>query len=351
MRLKLYAAIGVLMGSVFALPFCLPTHANLVQTPPHSGGGGGGSLTPPAMATNAGFTTLALNLDFSGATPSSWKGTSYNATALSSWLDTGGNDGTKPMHCLNNSGVPSNCSDMSIATDPADGKGSLLIPWKTSYAVNAGSNTSNGMNSTGNVSSTQGATYPMTAYYQITMRLDQDPSGSTTTPGAAFWTYDSGDYGTAEEFDFVEMYPGPGFSAAAHGFDFFGYADQTTFPQDDTHYHTYSFLQTWDGNTSHNPWGCWLFDQTFKPSPGNGAPINCNVYNYGGDTTGQGIRLKLITNAQGDSSVSNYTMYVRDIQVWSCSAWDSVSAPNRGGTCNNPNLTNNGQGGLTYYHP
>lgn len=350
MRLKLYAIIGALMGSVFAIPFCIPTHANLIQTPQPSGSGGGGTLNPPQAAANAGFTTLALNLDFSGATPSSWKGTSYDATTFSSWLDLDGTDGTKPMHCLNNAGVPSNCADMSIATDPVDGKRSLLIPYKTSYAVNAGQSTSNGMHSEGNDHTVQGATYPITAYYQITMRLDHEPSGNTGVPTAAFWTYDSGDYRTSEEFDFVEMYPGPGFSGGAHGFTEFDYADGSTFPQDDTNYHTYSFLATWDGVGADNPWVCWFFDQTFEPSPGNGTPINCSGYNYGG-AAGQGIRLQIITNAQGDANDSDYTMYVRDIQVWSCSAWDSVNAPSAGGTCNEPNLTNNGVGGLTYYHP
>jgi hypothetical protein len=92
---------------------------------------GGGGLTPPTQAANAGFSTLAINYDFTNATTSSDPNhTSINwGPPTSNWLDCASN-GTQPLHWNYPGGRPCNIfSDEMVQQADPDNPSITVMAW------------------------------------------------------------------------------------------------------------------------------------------------------------------------------------------------------------------------------
>ena len=300
--------------SVQIVPAATPTPPPSPTPPPPPPSTG---LTPPAGAAAAGYTTLALNIDFTGATTSSYNGTAFNAQNLSAWLDCAG--ASNPIFWEN--GFSSNappCSAFNIVND--NGTTALDMTYLLSYWPNSLTSSIQTVNPTNN--SLQ-HNFPQDVYYEITFRMSSQtvnscPSGGGLCLFGTFFTWVFGNGSSAPmEWDIVETWSN---GAATNGaIDHQGsHGGQPMGPNyygccaDFTQYHTYADRVTTDGN---NNWaGCSYLDNTV---------LGCNKSGFSGDQQTQ--RNIISANIGAWTSSNNVTaqqdMYIKSIRMWSCSSW------------------------------
>lgn len=279
---------------------------------------GGAAQTPPPGAQAAGYTTLALNIDFTGATASSYNGTTFDAQTLSDWLDCAG--ASNPIFWEETfvSTIPP-CSAYNIINDSdtavLDLKYSLSY-WPTSLTTTIQTANPN--------DASQVHDFPQGSYYEIEFRQSTNTVDNSCATGqgnnplclfASMFTWVA-DNANPMEWDIVETYSN---GAATNGaIDHYddnwvnmgpNYYDGNG---DLTNYHTYAMRMTTNGN---NQWaGCTYLDNTF---------LGCGTGNFSGNQ--QNDRNFLIPGIGAWSSNNNVLaqmdMYIRHIRVWSCAGW------------------------------
>lgn len=317
--------------SVQIVPAASPTP----PPPPPSTG-----LMPPAAAQAAGFTTLALNLDFTGATTSSFNGRTFSATDLSdsnSWLSCqyaagGGNAPSNPVFWMVPAwGTATPCSRASIITDgstqvldmqfqPADAAAGSDADEIDTWTVNEPANT--------------GYTFPQGGQYvEFTFRVTPNTYSICSGCGggvADIWTWQTGSGIT--EWDFLELGAnGFGYSAC-HDWNggtsncatpaAWGYSGYTT-------YQTYGLRLTTDGTHMDQCSYLGAYPNTvFQGCGGEFTPPS------GISVTEQRAMLRLTVGPYntGDAPTSNMDLLIQSVRVWSCSSW--VTGPCTGTVLN-----------------
>jgi hypothetical protein len=143
---------------------------------------------PPPGAEAAGFTTLALNSDFTQLQPSNWldcfpQDDSSGATWWQGyWYENF--DGGQPPCEIGNPGPTT--SSINIVTDPVYGNQALDLTWKASYGgADQGYTEIQTLSSDGTTSN--GGAFPLNHYFEVIMRTDNTPSMQTfgTPPAGA----------------------------------------------------------------------------------------------------------------------------------------------------------------------
>lgn len=275
---------------------------------------------PPAGAAAAGYTTLALNIDFTGATTSSYNGNTFNAQSLSAWLDCAG--ASNPVFWVNgfSSSAPP-CSAYNVIND--NGTTVLDMTYLPSYWPNSLTTSIQTVNPSNNSSQHN---FPQGVYYEVTFKLSNQTVNNSCSSGVGnnplclfgtVFTWVFGNGSTAPmEWDIVETYSN---GAAINGaIDHTSNAGYNMGPNyyggsgDLTNYHTYANRVTTDGN---NNWeGCSYLDNSF---------LGCSGSSFSGDQkTQRNIISANIGAWQGNTNVlTQQDMYIEHIRVWSCSSW------------------------------
>ena len=312
----------------------------------------------PTQAVNAGFTTCAVNYDFSQpfyATLSNWLDCTppYNNTALPWHQGGAGQPSTGGAIC--NPGT-----NVRVVNDPSIGTNVLDMTWFPSYYTGAGngnpviiSTATNGWNG-GQPPNGNSATFsvPNGTFIQTVEKLTPaSGSGGSGPNGLWSWQSTPSNAGSLER-DFAELYANPGIGdmnsynwgnnsgPGAIWCDYNGCSEvvgNTVIPAGyaSSAYHTYSTLLTTDGSTK--IYGCSWIDTTFQACWNDAA------------TSGQyANRIFLIIDAVaagGSSGASSpqIDLDVASIRVWSCASWAS-------GQCNGATLFGGSLPNLTYWH-
>jgi hypothetical protein len=274
------------------------------------------SPTPPAPAQAAGFTTLAENMDFTGASTSKYNNNTFNARVLSNWLDCAGASGSPALWQNGGGPNPTNRCAYSIINDggtevldmdftPADySNGYLVTNMQQCNAANANCS----------------VTFPIAKYYEVVMRLT--PATLTAFPnatgGAGAYYGDTWSWPTAAtggvEVDFAEFY-GNGFvSAGMPGAPNASIPPYNSTLSNQSQYHTYGLLVTSDGSTDVG--SCVYYDGV-----GIGCSDNGNV-----GSTGFNMRSFLVENTgpystQDGAPINNVDILFQRIRVWECAGW------------------------------
>jgi hypothetical protein len=315
--------------SVQIVPAASPPPSPPLSPPPTG-------LTPPPGAQAAGFTTLALNMDFTGATTSSYAGTTYNINDLSdsnSWLSCqyatgGGNTPTHPVWWVSPAwGNAAPCSRVSIIND--GGTNVLDIQWQPNDGPNLGVNASEIDTWTVNESANTGYSFPLGgSYIEFVFRetpatISACPAGGGACLDDDVWSWPTS--GGSTEWDFLETYAN-GFGApAVHGD-----SNASSVPAwgflDYTQYRTFGLRMTTDG--THMDQCGYLDTGAVSTSSSTRTFFGCGgefTANDGTSTTEQRSFLRLQVGPVGGSPwpTENMDMYLQRITVWSCSSWQT----------------------------
>lgn len=284
------------------------------------------------------FGTLALNLDFTGATQSGYSnGTKFSATTQSNWLNCGGGTSTYNVMGVSagngSSASPTApCSSFPITTDSG---GSVLQMTITPSDVSAGAG-----------SWTMASVHPIPSnfYAEIRLRIpnsNYNPSVSGFV--GDFWSYTGGSAPPCFEQDFAEftlnsntggMNTCPS-SATQEQHNWT--ANGTTF--DPTHYHTYGERVTGDGNG--NISYCFYLDETQVNIETYISPITGNCGQRGPDPgLIQNYLTALDLLVQVGQEIGppppaisdNILYYVQWVRLWDCSNWINATPGTGSGT-------------------
>jgi hypothetical protein len=271
----------------------------------------------PAPAVAAGFTTVAIDDDFSQP---SWANTA-------TWLDC--NDGvtsppSSPLYWRVWSGFgpsPAPCSSVLQATDPLTGLPALRMYWNSSFYNPAASMATNPLQNTNGGGT--GRPIPPNAYIEITTRL---VAASTTDVNWDVWAYAIG--GAGYEWDTLETWVDNGDTSSCSTQFGTGWSNcvgpspsNAGYPI--AAYHRYGLRVTSDGSTA--AWWCTYIDDNLigcaltHPSliPGN--------YKLNAITMiGEGCRGGAEPPGCGDGS--NADVWISRIRMFSCAGVNS-SAP------------------------
>ncbi|HEY2538350.1 MAG TPA: hypothetical protein VGI28_02445 [Stellaceae bacterium] len=301
-------------------------------------GGGGDSPSAPAAATagcsssNGGgrsngscFKTLALNMDFTGATQSGYSnGAKFNADKLSNWLDCAG--ATSPT--MGNSGFSAGappCSVYSIINDY--GTNTLDMTFTPS------------MTTSNNAELYTKKAIPQEYYVEAKLRTDSasDSTCPNGVPCQDFWSYTYGGSGAPTmEWDFIEMYNsqqdaggsnvGPGTQVEQHG------ANSSLVPgYNHDNYNIFGERITQDGTGKVSI--CFYVNNVQVPVTYGRNRRNCAVRHDRGWLLNYSAPLSaILQSGDGGHTVSNnINLYVQWLRIWTCPNWTNANSPNYNG--------------------
>ena len=276
----------------------------------------------PAPAQAAGFTTLALNADFTQpfyATPSNWLACA-GATNPQWWIGGAQTDGAHPPPC----------SAIRQANDPSTGQPVLDMTWLPSYQVG---NTAMTEIWTVNQApgTTRGTMYPF-GYYEAVARIVPMTNNTPDNQYFGFWTNDASN-GSAGgiEYDAIETRQNGVTDSCIHNWGQGGAGNclwiGTPPPEvaggyDATQYHKYAMRITGDGGKA--IWMCNYVDDVFQ------GCVQANA--SGSQLTGQRNIPQLAVGAMSNNPGLPNTrfrqdLYVKSVRVWSCSDWQGSFCP------------------------
>jgi hypothetical protein len=292
----------------------------------------GSSPPVPAGAAAAGFTTLALNSDFTQPQAANWLG---GCSVAGNGAPTNSSDNTGHNWYLNIwwSNTYQNCGVVQVS-DPAFGGTVLDMPWvsKANWQQIGTVIQSAPWFSTGTA-----GTFPNNAYYEITMRMTPIANGAY----AAFYTWpvlamtDTSKAGL--EIDVIEEDAGNlgNSDGALHNWGQPGTPGAWLWlgkgspglPSnfDPNQYHKFAARSTSDGT---NQTTCSYIDDVFQ---------QCVAIPGGMNANNQVARYFLIVQNACDwwnypsnfCNGQNQHMYVKSVKVWSCPSWQTTQ-------CNGP---------------
>jgi hypothetical protein len=314
----------------------------------------------PAGAAAAGFTTLALNSDFTQQMPAGWLGGCANP---GDYTPVNNADDGKPHSWWLNLWWSQNYYSCAVGqvADPAFGGLVLDMPWWVDNAYgNVGTvleTASWDYNANGGwPASPQGQSndYPNNAYYEVTLR--QTPIGAGVYSVLNTWgplgiapAMNSNGSSQTIEWDAMEIETGNighsdaavhnwGNSGTAGGFLWCGIVGTGCggFPApgglpsnfDTSQYHTYGMRVTSDGT---NMEGCAYVDNKLI----NCIPVTLNAFQKV-----SGRNFLVLQNAcdwwnlpsNGCTQGQRQDLYVKSVRVWSCASWQTAQ-------CNGPVLS------------
>lgn len=337
-----------------AMIFCATVAAVGSGSPLRKGGGGVSSgPTPPAGAVAAGFTTLAINFDFSQS----------QYTVQSNWLDCNRNDPTKTWHYASPFSPVSDfapCGTAMVqAVDPLTSQNALRAAW---FNANLNQQPQNVALMTTTLDSTHYLDYP-NFYIEFRQRVNSKAvTGSAFNIGSVWSGQDiNGDYrNTNLELDYTEMpdntvlftdsavhqWSGGGSCGNPCAFIYSGSSNNFPPGYIETDYHKYGFLLTSDGATA--SYACAFIDDINQ---------GCmNVQTSNSETPSQYLwrNYLIISTSANNLPTPDTFYYIPYVRVWSCANWalpagqTSTSAH----MCNGSTLFTGTQDGrsLTYWH-
>lgn len=276
--------------------------------------GGGGT---PAPAVAAGFTTLALNADFSQPSYfniANWvDGCGGSTTAPRWWYGWFGTTGSSGPH----QGAP--CAALIMENDPQAGTQVLHLQYLPAYNA-IGTNTGSQileLNYPAPAFTSQDASnyFPSTYYVEIVSR--QGSASSLTQAHAlnnnSFWlVLDDATSPLEEDFYEVQTNGGPPNWNYQVNFEIGSAADFTV-------YHTFGALYTGDG-TSIYPYLCAFRDGVVLPDQHGNSCTNLN--RTGNMSLHDGIILLGFGTDSNDLAtgaiINNIDVYIQSIKVWTC---------------------------------
>jgi hypothetical protein len=366
----------------------------------NSGGGQVcGNEAPPSQAVTAGFTTCAVNFDFTQSTGASWMPSKYAfggpIATLSNWLDCTGTSTSTNVAWRWANGFQGhvtptcNTSAVSQVTDAAGG-GNLALdlhynsswPRTVTGCTTAGNSCSANMDTiqsncdwnpwpgfTGNCANA--LTIPPAFYAEVVYRMDAPNNSGPSSPilGPAIWNYQYINGACPMEFDVGELYWGnrnsnggagdigaPNYTGSEcarsssagfvwHSPEAFGPFPQPSAWSSNT-YQTHGMLVTNNGGSANQ-------DAIVCGYIGTGAE-NASTFSWcawdfpaAGQTTNNRQFLIMNGGLYGSSSptVPSYDTYVQYYRVWSCASWAT-------GQCNGSTYVGDGSndGTLQYWH-
>lgn len=286
--------------------------------------------SPPAAVTSAGLTTLAMNMDFSGATTSSFKGSTVNINDVSG-------DSTAWLYCYVGAAAnPTNpvwqlapawtnaadCSRVFLTSD--GGTNSLDIQWQPSDSQNSiGATEIDTWPVNQDATGPAGTAFPLgSTYIEWQARSPQstyDACGGTQCIFNDVWSWPSSTDGV--EWDFIEI-PNtfsPYSACFPHNGGTCGTFNNFSTTADYTQYHTYGVLITTDGTNMDE---CGFFDGNFIGCAGQFAPGD------GGYTVNERSFLRITVGLQNLPSPvtpsGNMDMLFKYFRVWSCPSWQTT---------------------------
>jgi len=301
-----------------------------VQVVPLTPPGSGGPAKPPGPAAALGFTTLALNSDFTQQMPTNWLGGCPNG-ANGQVPDT--NDVTGHTWWINrywnSTYQPCNIAQVQ---DPAGGGLVLDIPWTVDANFGSLGNNIETASWNYNVSTGTGSAvhFPNNIYMEIVFKA----APITNSNYNAYWTWDTRGMASGStayfEWDDIEADGSnhTAYDSAVHDWsngntgDFIWTGGNGThglginFPFDDAAYHTWGMQIASDGTKII---GCTYLDGTF---------LRCLSFYITLSAAEQTARNFLfITNAAINPYSNNgqrQDVYVRTARVWSCASWQTT---------------------------
>jgi hypothetical protein len=282
-----------------------------------SGGGGGGGGGTPAAATAAGFTTVALNDDFSQPF---WAN-------KANWLDC--NDGitsppASPRYYRSWEGfgfLAAPCSAVLQENDPFTGTPALHIYWKQSFYNPASDDETNAIQTVnGSGPPSAGTFFTPYAYFEITAALVSAP---TTDAHFNLWTLTT-TAGVSFEWDALESWVDNGDTTSCSTGGICNAANPVNAGYPINQYHRYGWRITSDGATE--SWWCFYIDDNLIGCSRTDTGSSSYLVNGGYQTTPQimieqGCRGGSEPPGCGDGT--NADVWVSRIRVFSCAAANS----------------------------
>jgi hypothetical protein len=308
----LIAALVFLASAAAALAFPPPASQTFTIT------SSSGPAVPPAAAA-AGFTTLALNMDFTtSAAVSGWSNAPlFNAQNISNWLDC---SGSSLMWHLGGAGQGNNApcpASWSIVTD--GGTSALLLSYSDDQSFSTVKSIPN--------------------EFYVEFRMRTDSQSLTNCNGSVcqdVWSYSNAGIpgGDIFEWDFDEQgqntynaYAGGGLNFNDPGGPGEGHQWFSIPSWDPFNYHTLGLLVTQDG--AGNIAGCYYYDNTqyyITTSATNGSRVNnCVVIDASSYLTSLQTPLTVIfwnawTQA-GGPVIGTVNTWYQFLRVWACPNW------------------------------
>ena len=281
---------------------------------------GTGAQLPPPAAGSVGYTTLALNSDFTQQLPENWLGGCPNG-ANGKPVNLGDNAGAGHTWFLNLwwSATYQRCS-VRQASDPKYGGTILDIPWTVQAAYgNIGA-----VIETASWDATTITSFPIGSYYEAVARMT--PLSPHTY--MALYTWGPGaitnqDCGCAMEWDVMETAGNDlnGYDSAVHNWGAGGQGAFILYPWTNlapgtgfnpADYNTYALRVLYDGWS--NAVGCTYINnvfQTCQQLPGGVVNAEPNAGNF--------IVIQNACNSSGcNPDGTKQHIYVQSIRVWSC---------------------------------
>jgi hypothetical protein len=330
------------------------------------GGGGGGSPTPPAAAlagcssANGGgpnngscFNTLAMHMDFTGATQSFvGTGAQFNATTVSNWLDCAGASAPAWYNAVGNGGsTVAPCSAYSIVKD--GGTDALLMEYQPSFA---GSNIGSVLMQTTSASRTPGAgtAFPLGFYVEFKVRTT---AASDSVAGNGIeddaWSYSAFSGSASSEWDFMEQYANQqdnggsvvgGYGANGDYVEEHGANSSVTSGYNHDNYNTFGERITQNGTGGVSV--CLYVNSVQQNASVGGVGAKCSGTTY---DAGTNTPVNMILQSGPESIPTpppsgNYDYYVESFDVWTCSNWNqanSGSAASNANACDGTIVTTN----------
>jgi hypothetical protein len=278
-----------------------------------------GSIPAPAQA--AGFTTCALNADFSNpffSTISSWLGNCGGGTAL--WQ----------FYWDVRFGTPGDCARVDMETDASIGKQVLHLQEQPGDVAN--NNLAFALDFPGWASATQHQImFPPEQYFEITFRFTPASLTEGGAPAGPLdiymngWT--NGCCGT--ENDYIEYTGGNphwGGGQIVWAGNALYYAPLISISMDFSQYHTLGILVTSDGTTTNAkcawvdgvPQGCDLV----RPATVTGCDASCVSANF---AQHGGIVAVWVGQGNANRGPNNVDMYITSERVFTCAGYKSAS--------------------------
>jgi hypothetical protein len=327
---KLRRLPPVLLGGII-----LANTVALAQMP-----SGNNTLPVPPGAQAAGYTTLAMNSDWTTQIPANWLGGCTDAGNGSpvNLGDTSGHDWWMNIWWSENYQP---CLTAQV-TDPSSGGLALDIPWivDPSYANVGAVIQSSSWNYGSPGYADTNVSFPIGSYYEIAAMMVP-----ASTPGAYFVanTWGEGgihdqDCGCAIEWDVMEISGGlPNRSdSAVHNWGAGGQGAWILYPWENfapstnfvpTQYNVYGLLVTYDADTQQAE-GCTYINDVFQKC----ASLPGGVTSAEASTVGR--QFLVIQNAcdwwnepNGQCTPTaglKQDLLIREVRVWSCSSWQTT---------------------------
>jgi hypothetical protein len=216
-----------------------------------------GQTAPPA-AVAAGFTTLALNSDFSVPQSSGWFGCLGSGPGHTWYQGNEGGDSGAPVPCSTSSGL----SRFNLVIDPATGKQVFDLTFLPSDIATGRHYTTIQTVDDSTLPPVHGVVFPSSYYMEATYRIKTTPAVAKAKIGGLWWAFWQGGEGTPpgtrwptlevdhpeQHGEWPELLDWAAVNWSTGGGGYFPYSDVDS-GLDATVYHTFGVRSTTDGNS------------------------------------------------------------------------------------------------------